>query len=117
MARYLWYRSLFLLEDIDIIDPHYRGRPQTIDFSVAVCQAGDIHVEFIQQNCNSPSCYRDIYAAGEEGFHHVGIIAEDYKKEVARYTNMGFEIAFNGTMGPGFVMSIHQVKWAVWLKF
>ena len=90
----------FLLEDINITDPHYRGKPQEVDFSVAVCQTGDIHVEFIQQNCDSPSCYRDMFAAGEEGFHHVGIIAEDYEKEVARYTDMGFEIAFNGTMGP-----------------
>ena len=90
----------FMLEDISITNPHYRGKPQEVDFCVAVCQTGDIHVEFIQQNCDSPSCYRDMYAAGEEGFHHVGIIAEDYEKEVARYTDMGFEVAFRGAMGP-----------------
>ena len=66
----------FLLEDINITDPHYRGKPQEVDFSVAVCQTGDIHVEFIQQNCDSPSCYRDMFAAGEEGFHHVGIVPD-----------------------------------------
>ena len=90
----------FILDRPQVGDPKYRGAPQNVEFSAALAQAGDVHVELIEQHCDSPSCYRDLVKKGEEGFHHVGVIVEDYAKEVARYEALGFPVATSGTFGP-----------------
>lgn len=90
----------FIVDRPEIGDPHYRGRPQGVEISTALAQAGDVHVELVQQHCDSPSCYRDLIPKGKEGFHHVGVIVEDYEAELARYQAQGFEVAMSGTFGP-----------------
>ena len=50
---------------------HYRGTDQEADVSYAFGYLGDMQIQFIQQHDNTPSIYRDMFAAGEEGFHHV----------------------------------------------
>lgn len=90
----------FVLDRPQVGTPLYRGQPQAVEFSAALAQAGDIHVELIEQHCQSPSCYRDLVPEGRDGFHHVAVIVEDYEAEVARYQGLGFEVASSGTFGP-----------------
>ncbi|WP_425407883.1 VOC family protein [Hyphococcus sp.] len=90
----------FILDRPDVGNPHYRGKPQKVEFSAGLAQAGDVHIELIEQHCDSPSCYRDIVPKGEEGYHHVAVIVENYEKEVARYEEMGFPVASSGEFGP-----------------
>lgn len=90
----------YILDRPDVGNPLYRGRPQKVEFSAALAQAGDVHVELIEQHCDSPSCYRDLFPKGREGFHHVAVIVEDYEKEVARYEAAGFPVASSGVFGP-----------------
>ncbi len=85
---------------IAIADPVYRGKPVAVDFSTAIAQAGPVQVELVQQHDDSPSCYRDMIPAGEEGMHHVAIMAGDYDAAVAHYTDQGFEVASSGLFGP-----------------
>lgn len=89
----------YLMEDIEIKNPKYRGQPAEIDFSTALTMAGDIQIELVQQHCDNPSCYRDMYPKREEGFHHVAVICEDYRREVERYESQGYELAFEGVFG------------------
>ena len=44
-------------------------------------------IQFIQQHDNTPSIYRDMYALGQEGFHHVGLLVNDYEGEKAGSTS------------------------------
>ncbi|MGE0665672.1 MAG: VOC family protein [Sphingomonadales bacterium] len=67
----------------------YRGQPAEMELSAALCQAGPIQVELIQQHYDGPSCYRDTWPKGQEGFHHVAVMCEDFEKERARYEAMG----------------------------
>lgn len=90
----------YILDRPQVGNPLYRGKPQAVEFSAALAQAGDVHIELIEQHCDSPSCYRDIVPKGKEGFHHVAVIVDDYKKEVARYAAMGFPVAASGEFGP-----------------
>ncbi len=90
----------YILDRPQVGNPLYRGKPQAVEFSAALAQAGDIHIELIQQHCDSPSCYRDTIPKGQEGFHHVGVIVEDYHAEVKRYQDQGFVVAGSGTFGP-----------------
>ena len=71
----------------------YRGTSQEADVSYAFGYLGDMMIQFIAQHDETPSIYRDMYKAGEQGFHHVGILVNDYKGEKARILDMGFELA------------------------
>nr|NKB40178.1 methylmalonyl-CoA epimerase [Ilumatobacter sp.] len=71
----------------------YRGEDVEADVSYAFGYAGDIQIQFIEQHDETPSLYREMYADGEGGFHHVGVLADDYDGERQRLLDQGFEIA------------------------
>ena len=71
----------------------YRGQPIEADVSYAFGYLGDLMVQFIQQHDDTPSIYRDMYAAGESGFHHVAYLVDDFEAEKQRLLSMGFELA------------------------
>ncbi len=69
---------------------HYRGTDQEADVSYAFGYLGDIMIQFIVQHDDTPSIYRDMFGAGEEGFHHVGILVHDFEAEYRRLLDKGF---------------------------
>lgn len=71
----------------------YRGQPSSIDISAVYVQAGPMQVELVQQHCSTPSAFRDMFAAGQEGFHHVAMIPDDYDAVLAHYAAEGFPVA------------------------
>lgn len=89
--------------------PHvvYRGAPAQIDISAVYVQAGPVQVELVQQHCDSPSAFRDMYPAGSEGFHHVAVQPQDYRQLLDHYAACGFAVATElrtaGGRGAAFV--------------
>ena len=71
----------------------YRGTDQEADVSYAFGYLGDMMIQFIQQHDDTPSIYRDMYAAGEEGCHHSGLLVNDYEAEKRRMDAAGFVLA------------------------
>lgn len=72
----------------------YRGRPEApIGIKGVFVQSGDLNIEFIQQHNDGPSCYRDMFKPGEEGFHHTAIFCKDYDAEKKAFEAAGFPIA------------------------
>lgn len=67
----------------------YRGEVSTPDISYAFGSVGDVHVQLIQQHCATPSVYRDMFAVGDEGFHHFALLVPDYEAERARFVASG----------------------------
>jgi catechol 2,3-dioxygenase-like lactoylglutathione lyase family enzyme len=103
-AAWRWVKTMgvgpFLINrHLQIGDPFHRGQPGGLDFSIAIAQAGPVQIELIQQHCDSPSCYRDLYPRGREGFHHVAVVVDDYDAQLAHYAAAGFQIASGGVMG------------------
>ena len=84
---------------ISLDNPSHRGQPVRTDFSTCILQAGDIQIELIEQHDDTASVYRDLYAKGQEGFHHVAVIVPDVAAEVARYQALGFAVASAGQFG------------------
>lgn len=72
---------------------HYRGTPQEADVSYAFGYLGDLMIQFIVQHDETPSIYRDMFARGEEGFHHQAYLVHDFEAEFRRLEEMGFECA------------------------
>ncbi len=83
-----------------VVAPHhrtdtftYRDTRQEADVSYAFGYLGDMMIQLIEQHDETPSIYRDMYQPGEEGFHHVGVLVNDYEGEKRRLQDMGFELA------------------------
>lgn len=83
-----------------VVAPHhktdrfmYRGTDAEADVSYAFGYLGDMMIQFIAQHDETPSIYRDMYAKGEEGYHHHGLLVNDYAAEKQRIMDMGFELA------------------------
>lgn len=73
----------------------YRGAPSTTAVDYAFGQSGDIQVQLIAQSDPGESIYRDMYAPGEGGFHHVCALVpmEDWDAQLAAFTDAGYEVA------------------------
>jgi len=77
----------------------YRGVESKIDQQVAVAQAGPVQIELIQQFCDRPSVYRDLYGPGESGFHQICTVTPDYDARKAHLEARGY--AFAGELRVG----------------
>jgi hypothetical protein len=85
----------------------YRGAAIPLDISAAFVQSGDLQIELLCQHNSEPSAFRDMFARGQEGLHHVAVFAEDYAKVISDYQARGFavasEIVAAGGMGAAFI--------------
>jgi Glyoxalase/Bleomycin resistance protein/Dioxygenase superfamily len=77
----------------------YRGAPATLDFSTALAQAGPIQIELIEQHSDGPSAYRDVYAKGQEGFHHLCMMTHAFDADLERHRLEGSVVATQGAFG------------------
>ncbi len=115
LERYTFFQEAYLVNDVEaachkwnrlyragpfVVVPHhktdrfeYRGTDQEADVSYAFGYLGDMMIQFIQQHDDTPSIYRDMYGPGEEGFHHVGVLVNDYEGEKRRLQDLGFDMA------------------------
>jgi hypothetical protein len=103
-AAALWTRTMgvgpfFVFADVEVDEFLYRGTPSRYGCRVAIAQAGDMQIELIEQPHDLPSAYRDLVPKGRSGFHHVGLFAEDFDREVAAYDALGFVRAAEGRVG------------------
>jgi Glyoxalase/Bleomycin resistance protein/Dioxygenase superfamily len=71
----------------------YRGTDHEADVSYAFGYLGDTMIQFIEQHDDTPSIYRDMFAAGQEGYHHQAILVNDFEAEYQRFVDLGYEPA------------------------
>lgn len=84
----------FLLRrHIPLEDVKYRGEPTTLDISAAMVQSGEMQIELIQQHCNSPSTFRDMFTAEQDGLHHLAVAPTDREAMLEHYRSQGLKVA------------------------
>jgi hypothetical protein len=71
----------------------YRGRESSPDVQVAAAQAGPVQIELIQQHCDTPSVFRDLFPQGGKGLHQLCTVTNDYDGKKAYYEGLGYEVA------------------------
>lgn len=69
----------------------YRGRDAEIHMQYAVAQVGPVQIELIQQLCDTPSVYRDLFPRGG-GVHHLCTVSQAYDFRLRRYAELGYEL-------------------------
>ncbi len=92
-ARLMGIGPFLVRRHIGLSPVSYRGSPSALDISAAHVQAGPVQVELVQQHCDNPSAFRDMFTPEDEGLHHVALFPEDYEAMVAHYRGQGHEIA------------------------
>ncbi len=85
-------RADFLSRHVALPRVTYYGEPAHLDISAAYVQAGPIQIELVAQHGDDPSAFRDVFRAGEEGFHPVAMIPEDYAGTISFYERAGFRV-------------------------
>ncbi len=97
----------FVRRHIQFESVKYRGAASKIDMSAVYVQAGPVQIELVAQHCDSPSAFRDMFAPGAEGLHHVAMLPENYEEAMAHYTSLGYPVAAEvrtaGGRGAGFL--------------
>jgi len=71
----------------------YRGVDSGVNMQVAAAQLGPVQIELIQQHCDRPSVFRDVFAAHEGGFHQICTVTHDYDGKVAHLRSLGYDLA------------------------
>jgi hypothetical protein len=89
----------FVMRHCPVTNVRYRGRPATVDMDVAMAQSGGVQIELIQQHDDLPSCYRDMYRQGEEGFHHICYVVDDLPGALAHFARHDMPPAIEGNFG------------------
>lgn len=69
----------------------YRGGMTRLRYRIAVTQFGPLQLELTEVLDDSPSHYRDMYAPGEAGPHHLSTVTSDFDAAVAHYRALGLE--------------------------
>ena len=84
-----------VMRDFVGTDLTYRGEPSTTAVDYAFGQCGDVQVQLIAQPGSGDSIYRDMYAPGEGGFHHMCALVplDDWDAQVAAFVDAGYVLA------------------------
>jgi hypothetical protein len=83
----------FFIEKIQLAWGEHKGKPQTFLHSSAYGQWGSLMLEFVQQDIEGPSPFRDMYNPGESGIHHMATMVDSLTDTYAHYENAGYDIA------------------------
>lgn len=81
----------YMLEHVEFGPAYFRGRPLTIDLTVAIAQWGNLQIELIVQHNDAPSIYSEFLAQHGEGLQHLGVLSQDLDADVARLAQLGIE--------------------------
>ena len=92
-----WHRAwglgpFFVRRHLVLPTVSYRGSPTTLDISAAYVQAGPIQIELVTQHDDTPSAFRTMFSAGQEGFHHVAMVPDDYAATLRHYQELNFPV-------------------------
>jgi hypothetical protein len=90
----------FWFDGVPFADGRHRGR--SADFpacTAAIAYAGELQIELVCQENDDPGVFRDLFARGQYGLHHMALLCRDYEAERDAYIEAGAELAFEGVVG------------------
>ena len=101
MARWLeiGVGPWFVLPHLTQAGSTYRGHDTAPVVSIAFANSGDLQVELIVQEDDSPSVYREFLDAGHEGLHHLAWWTDDFPATDARALDAGWQMVHAGDTG------------------
>jgi Glyoxalase/Bleomycin resistance protein/Dioxygenase superfamily len=83
----------YIIENIELEWSEHRRSSCDFVHSSAYGQWGNVMVELVQQESEGPSPFRDMYAPGEEGIHHVACFVDSVEDSIRLYEERGYPLA------------------------
>jgi hypothetical protein len=83
----------YVLDRIELAWGEHRGARCDFLHSSAYGQWGGLMMELVQQDVEGPSPFRDLYAPGEEGLHHVASFVSSVDETIEAYQRSGYPLA------------------------
>jgi len=80
-------------------DSRFRGQVTAPVVSIAFANSGDLQIELIHQEDESPSIYKEFTDGGRTGFHHIAFWSEDFDATMARAEGAGWPVVHSGSGG------------------
>lgn len=74
----------------------YRGEPCTVPLSMALSNSGDMQIELIQQDDETPSIYTEFLASGRDGLHQLAWWTSDFESTMKAVQAAGWPVAWSG---------------------
>jgi catechol 2,3-dioxygenase-like lactoylglutathione lyase family enzyme len=74
----------------------YRGEPCEVTLSVAFANTGDLQLELIRQDDDTPSIYSEFLDSGREGYHQLAWWAPDWEETMAAIDEAGWPVVWSG---------------------
>jgi len=93
MAKTVGAGPFHVIDRIELAWAELRGEPGDFVHTSAYGQWGDVMMELVQQDSEGPSPFRDMYAPGQEGIHHVATIVDNLADTYRHYDELGFAVA------------------------
>ena len=88
-----------VLRHLEQLGSTFRGQSIAPVVSMAFANSGDLQVELIAPEDDSPSVYREFLDAGREGLHHHAWWAEDFRAVADAATGAGWIPVQGGNVG------------------
>ncbi len=63
-------------------------------------------IEFVQQNNEGPSVFRDLYPGTERGFHHIALIVDNLQATMHDFQSKGYPTGWYAEVAPGVGFSM-----------
>jgi hypothetical protein len=93
MAERFGAGPFHMVDRIELDWGEHRGNRCDFVHSSAYGQWGNVMMELVQQDVEGPSPFRDLYAPGEEGLHHVACFVDSVADTIAEYQAAGHPLA------------------------
>lgn len=72
---------------------HHRGTDVQCDVSYAFGYCGPVQIQLTCQYDDKPSIFREMFPDGAQGFHHVGVLTENFARDFEYLKGLGLEAA------------------------
>jgi hypothetical protein len=79
----------------------YRGVPCEVTLAIAFANSGQMQIEVIQQENETPSIYTEFLSAQGEGFNQFAYWATDFHATVKSVKDAGWPVVWSGGEGDG----------------
>ena len=86
----------------------YRGEPCETMLSLALSNSGELQIELIQQQDDTPSIFTEFLAANGPGYHQLAYWAEDFDATMKAVEDAGWPVVWSG--GEGFGVRFAYVE-------
>ncbi len=94
--------QFLVFRDLDV-PMNVRGNDETLTLSLGLAQFDGVQIELLQQHNRANSPFMDTFGGdwpeGDRGFHHVGMISDDFDTTCAKYLEDGYALTMSGAFG------------------